>query len=106
MAIHGLFSVKHFLYLHSPKSEGGDRSCISAVSESLQRYKYFLLQSIFPDVVEQKRDIKRMRRAVGAVRDREMGNLKQHVCSAFHRYIFHRPTLSELGLAESQFFQL
>ena len=93
-------------------SEGGDvrRSFISVVSESLPRYKYFLLQPIFPNVVEKKRggggDRERMRRAVGAVRDTEMGNLKQHVCSAFYRYIFHRPTLSELGLAESQFFHL
>jgi hypothetical protein len=54
MGLHGLFPVKHYLHLHSMMSQGGDRSCISAVSESLQRYKYFLLQPIFPDVVEQK----------------------------------------------------
>jgi len=56
--------------------------------------------------LSKKGDTERMRRAVGAVRDREMGNLKQHVCSAFYRYISHRPMLSELGLAESQFFHL
>ena len=57
MCLHGLFSIKPYLYLHATMSGGRDtrRSCISAASKSLPRYKYFLLQPIFPDVVEQKR---------------------------------------------------
>jgi hypothetical protein len=65
-----------------------------------------LLQPIFYRCREKKSDTLRMRRAVVTVRGREMGNLKQHVCSTFCRYIFHCPTLSELRLAESQFFHL
>ena len=83
MGLHGLSSVKHHIYPHSPISEGGDRSRISAVSESLQRYKYFYYNPFFQMSLNKKRDKGHMCRAVGAVRDREMGNLKQHVCSMF-----------------------